>query len=79
MKSNKNFQKSKKQRPFDEEYESRVKKVGSEKKSKNFKREIFEELDEFEEFEEIDLFGKTEEDEDYEDENLFDDDDDSDN
>jgi len=76
MKSNKNFQKSKKHRPFDEEYDSRVKKIGSEKKSKNFKREIFEEIDEFEE---IDLFGKNEEDEDYEDENIFEDDDDSDN
>lgn len=79
MKSNKNFQKSKKHRPFDEDNEIRAKKVGSpEKKSKNFKKEIFEEIDEFEE---IDLFGKNEDYEDSDDEDLFDEDndDDSDN
>mgnify|MGYP001276933994 FL=1 len=82
MKSNKNFQKSKKHRPFDEDNEIRAKKVGlPEKKSKNLKKEIFEEIDEFEE---IDLFGNNEDYEDYEDsddEELFDgdDDDDSDN
>lgn len=54
MKSSKNFQKSKKKKHFDNDDELRTKKVGSTKKSKYFKREIEEELDESEEF---DLFG----------------------
>ena len=62
MKSNKNFQKSKKPRPFDDD-ETRVKRAdSSSKKIKNFKKEIYDEIDEFEE---IDLFGKNE---DYDDE-----------
>lgn len=58
MKSNKNFQKSKKPSAFVDDREVRVKKVeGSSKKKKNFKKEIFDEIDEFED---IDLFGKNE-------------------
>ena len=57
MKSNRNFQKSKKSKSFDEEREMKVKKVGaSAKKKKNFKQEIFAEIDD--EDQEIDLFGK---------------------
>lgn len=59
MKSNRNFQKSKKSNSFDEEKELRVKKVGTGKKKKNLKQEIFAEIDE--EDEEFDLFGRDEE------------------
>ncbi len=60
MKSNKNFQKSKKSKSFEGNEEVKVKKVGlSSKKKKNLKKEIFNEIDEFEE---IDLFGYKEED-----------------
>lgn len=55
MKSNKNFQKSKKPKSFDDEREKKAKKVNGSKKEKYFKKEIF---DEIEEFEDIDLFGK---------------------
>ncbi|MCB2197415.1 MAG: hypothetical protein KQH79_16265 [Bacteroidetes bacterium] len=58
MKSNRNFQKTKKSNSFDEEKELKVKKVGTGKKKKNFKKEIFAELDEEEE--EFDLFGRDE-------------------
>ena len=54
MKSSKNFQKSKKSRHFDNEGEMKLKKVGSSKKTKYFKKEIEDELDESDEF---DLFG----------------------
>lgn len=58
MKSNKNFQKSKKSNSFNDEREIKVKKVGvPSKKKKNFKKEIF---DEIEEYEDIDLFGNKE-------------------
>ncbi|MEE4197722.1 MAG: hypothetical protein V2I54_08765 [Bacteroidales bacterium] len=57
MKSNKNFQKSKKNRSFDDEREMKVKKVNGSKKKKYFKKEIF---DEIEEFEDLDLFGNNE-------------------
>lgn len=61
MKSSKNFQKSKKTRNFDGDGELRAKKADSSKKSKYFKKEIEDELDEDEEF---DLFGfKDDEDE----------------
>ncbi|MEA2105594.1 MAG: hypothetical protein U9P82_02575 [Bacteroidota bacterium] len=55
MKSNKNFQKSKKNKSFGDEREMKVKKVNASKKQKYFKKEIF---DEIEEFEDIDLYGK---------------------
>lgn len=58
MKSNRNFQKTKKSNSFDEERDMKVKKVGTGKKKKNFKKEIFAELDE--EDEEFDLFGRDE-------------------
>jgi hypothetical protein len=58
MKSNRNFHKSKKSNSFDEEREMKVKKVGTGKKKKNLKQEIFAELDE--EDEEFDLFGRDE-------------------
>lgn len=58
MKSKRNFQKSKKSNSFDQEREIRIKKVGSDKKKKNFKKEIFSEIDEDDE--ELDLFGKDE-------------------
>ena len=54
MKSSKNFQKAKKTRSFDGDGESRIKKLDSSKKSKYFKKEIEDELDEDEE---LDLFG----------------------
>lgn len=58
MKSNKNFQKSKKSVPFNDDREAKVKKVeGSTKKTKYFKKEIFDEIDEFED---LDLFGNKE-------------------
>lgn len=58
MKSNKNFQKSKKANSFDSERDSKVKKVGaSSKKTKYFKKEIFDELDELGD---IDLFEEKE-------------------
>jgi len=56
MKSNKNFQKSKKSKSFDNEREMNVKKVQGSKKKKYFKKEIF---DEIEEFEDLDLYGKS--------------------
>jgi hypothetical protein len=60
MKSNRNFQKSKKSNSFDEVREKKVKKVGGPtKKKKNFKQEIFAELEDEEE--ELDLFGRNEE------------------
>ncbi len=56
MKSSKNFQKTKKTRSFDNEREPRIKKVGNtNKKQKNYKKEIYHEIDEDEE---LDLFGK---------------------
>lgn len=55
MKSNKNFQQSKKNKSFENEREMKVKKVNGSKKKKYFKKEIF---DEIEEFEDLDLFGK---------------------
>ncbi|MDK2977937.1 MAG: hypothetical protein PWP52_651 [Bacteroidales bacterium] len=55
MKSNKKFQKSKKNKSFGDEREMKVKKVNAPKKQKYFKKEIF---DEIEEFEDIDLYGK---------------------
>ena len=55
MKSNRNFQKSKKSNSFDQEREMKSRKaVVFSKKKKYFKREIYEEL---EEFGDIDLFG----------------------
>ncbi len=58
MKSNKNFQKSKKSSSFIDDREVKVKKVeGSSKKKKYFKKEIFDEIDEFED---LDLFGNKE-------------------
>lgn len=55
MKSNKSFQKSKKSKHFDDNQELRIKKVdSSSKKKKNFKKEIYNEIDELEE---LDLFG----------------------
>lgn len=58
MKSNKNFQKSKKSSSFNDDREVKVKKVeGSSKKKKYFKKEIFDEIDEFED---LDLFGNKE-------------------
>jgi len=58
MKSKRNFQKSKKSNSFEQEREIRIKKIGSSKKKKNFKNEIFAEMDEDQE--ELDLFGKDE-------------------
>ncbi|HKL09436.1 MAG TPA: hypothetical protein VJ896_11720 [Bacteroidales bacterium] len=55
MKSNKNFQKSKKNKSFDNEREMNVKKVTGSKKEKYFKKEIY---DEIEEFEDLDLYGE---------------------
>ena len=55
MKSNKNFQQSKKNKSFENEREMKIKKVNGSKKKKYFKKEIF---DEIEEFEDLDLFGK---------------------
>ncbi len=63
MKSNKNFQKSKKNKSFENEREMKVKKVNGSKKKKYFKKEIF---DEIEEFEDLDLFGKNDDFLDYE-------------
>lgn len=58
MKSNKNFQKSKKSSSFNDDREAKVKKVeDSSKKKKYFKKEIFDEIDEFED---LDLFGNKE-------------------
>lgn len=58
MKSNKNFQKSKKSNSLKDDREVKVKKVeDSSKKKKYFKKEIFDEIDEFED---LDLFGKKE-------------------
>ncbi len=54
MKSSKNFQKSKKTRNSDGDSELRTKKMDSSRKSKYFKKEIENEIDEDEEF---DLFG----------------------
>ncbi len=56
---NKNFQKIKKSKSFDGDNETRIKKVDqpSSKKKKNYKQEIFDEIDEFED---IDLYGKNE-------------------
>ncbi|HSH51042.1 MAG TPA: hypothetical protein VK982_04880 [Bacteroidales bacterium] len=65
MKSTKNFQKSKKSKSFDNEREMKIKKVNGPKKKKYFKKEIF---DEIEEFEDLDLYGKEE--------NFFDDEED---
>lgn len=56
MKSNRNFQKSKKSNSFDNEKEMRIKKVGAGKKKKNFKQEIFSEIEDDDE--EFDLFGR---------------------
>jgi hypothetical protein len=58
MKSSRNFHKSKKPNSFDEEREMKVKKVGTGKKKKNFKQEIYAEIDEVDE--EFDLFGRDE-------------------
>ena len=58
MKSNRNFHKSKKSISFNEEKETKVKKVGTGKKKKNFKQEIYAEIDENDE--EFDLFGREE-------------------
>ncbi|MFO7827077.1 MAG: hypothetical protein R6V23_00530 [Bacteroidales bacterium] len=55
MKSSKNFQKSKKPKSFDDEREMKAKKANGSKKDKYFKKEIF---DEIEEFEDLDLYGK---------------------
>jgi len=63
MKSSKNFQKSKKTKHFDGEGELKAKKGGSSKKSKYFKKEIEDELDDSEEF---DLFKFSEDEEDLE-------------
>ena len=69
MKSNKNFQKSKKSNSFDNEREMKSKKAGEpSKKKKNLKREIYNEL---EDFEDLDLFGNKDE--------FLEDDEDSDN
>ena len=54
MKSNKNFQKSKKTNNFEGDSDTKMKKVDSSKKIKYFKKEIEDEIDESEEF---DLFG----------------------
>lgn len=55
MKSNKNFHKAKKSRPFDDENDLKGKKVNPlVKKDKYFKKEIFDEIDEFEDIEELD-------------------------
>lgn len=56
MKSNRNFQKSKKSNSFDDEKEMKIKKVGAGKKKKNFKQEIFSEIEEDDD--EFDLFGR---------------------
>lgn len=58
MKSNKNFQKSKKSIPFDSNREMKVKKGDATlNKKKHLKKEIFDEIDEFED---IDLYRNKE-------------------
>lgn len=54
MKSSKNFHKSKKSTSFDGDNEPRGKKMSTSKKSKYFKKEIEDEIDDDEE---LDLFG----------------------
>lgn len=59
MKTNKKFQKSKSSDSLGYEKEKKIKSVKpTTQKKKNFKKEIYDEIDEFEE---IDLFGNKEE------------------
>jgi hypothetical protein len=77
MKSNKNFQKAKKIRPFDDEKDLKGKKViPLTKKDKYFKKEIFDEIDEFEDIEEYDTDQDQDEFEEIEDDSLYDEEDD---
>ncbi|OFX85880.1 MAG: hypothetical protein A2W99_17290 [Bacteroidetes bacterium GWF2_33_16] len=77
MKSNKNFNKAKKPRPFDNESELRGKKVVPLlKKDKYFKKEIFNEIDEFEDIEEYDSDQDLEDFDEIEDDSYLDEDED---
>ena len=77
MKSNKNFQKAKKPRPFSDENDLKGKKVVPlSKKDKYFKQEIFNEIDEFEDIEDYDRENDLDDFEEIEDDSFYNEDDD---
>jgi hypothetical protein len=77
MKSNKNFHKAKKTRPFSDENELKGKKViPLAKKDKYFKQEIFNEIDEFEDIEEYDLEENQDDFDEIEDDSFYEEDED---
>jgi len=77
MKSNKNFHKAKKTRPFSDENELKGKKViPLAKKDKYFKQEIFNEIDEFEDIEDSDLEENQDDFDEIEDDSFYEEEDD---